>query len=343
MRITRLALAGALLAILTPAPLHAAAEQPPTEKVERARTTDAPVLTPLTEFGTGLASGSAIGPDGALYVTDPNAGSVLRIDRRTGATRTYADGLPTQVLGIGGAMDLEFVGRTAYVLVTLVGGDLAGTPIGDRTVGLYRLGRDGRFRVFADVGTWSEEHPPVTDSFITTGLQYALERRGDGFLVTDGHHNRVLRVGPRGHVSEARAFGNVVPTGLEVVGPVVLTSQAGPIPHDPEDGRVVATFRRHRAPVEVARGASLLVDVELDPRAGLYALSQGRWDGASEGSPASPSTGRLVRVGWRGDLVPVTDGDGDEIVLDRPTSLELVGSTAYVVGLAGTVVTIDNL
>jgi hypothetical protein len=41
--------------------------------------------------------------------------------------------------------------------------------------------------------------------------------------------------------------------------------------------------------------------------------------------------------------VPVTDGAGNELVLDRPTSLELVGDTAYVVGLAGTITRISNL
>ena len=80
-------------------------------------------------------------------MTDPNAGSVLRVDRRTGATSTYAEGLPPQVLGVGGAMDVEFIGRTAYVLVTMVGGDIVGGgPIGDATVGIYRLGRHGQLQ-----------------------------------------------------------------------------------------------------------------------------------------------------------------------------------------------------
>ena len=36
-----------------------------------------------------------------------------------------------------------------------------------------------------------------TDFFVPTGVQYALEPYRGGFLVTDGHHNRVLRVAPR--------------------------------------------------------------------------------------------------------------------------------------------------
>lgn len=303
-----------------------------------------PVLTPLATFGSGLASGSTIGPDGALYVTDPNAGAVLRVDRRTGIVSTFADGLPPQVLGVGGAMDVAFIGRTAYVLVTLVGGDIIGGPhIGDATVGIYRLGRDGDFTAIADIGAWSVDHPPGTDHFITTGVQYALQRYGRGFLVTDGHHNRVLHVGLDGTIDELTAFDNIVPTGLETVGPFVLMAQAGPLPHAPEDGRIVAFPPWSEAAIDIAGGASLLVDVEIGRGTDLYALSQGRWDGVAEGSPAVPHTGRLVKVDWRGGLVPVVDGDGKELVLDRPTSLELVGTTAYVVGLSGTIVRIEGL
>jgi hypothetical protein len=345
MKATRMVIATALVASLAPSAAHAGAiGEASSTTSTMVKRTEGPVVTPLAEFGSGLAAGSTIGPDGALYVTDPNAGSVLRVDRRTGATSTHAEGLPPQVLGIGGAMDVEFIGRTAYVLVTMVGGDIVGGgPIGDATVGIYRLGRDGRFRVIADIGEWSVDHPPATDFFITTGVQYALQRHHRGFLVTDGHHNRVLRVGLDGRIAEALTLGNVVPTGLETIGPVVLVAQAGPLPHNPDDGKIVASVRRWRTPIDIAHGASLLVDVEFNPRAGLYAVSQGQWDGVAEGSPASPNTGRLVKVDGHGNLVPVVDAGGSEIVLDRPTSLELVGDTAYVLGLTGTIVKIENL
>ena len=303
----------------------------------------APEVTTLATFGNGLAAGSTIGPDGALYVTDPNAGSVLRVDTRTGEVSTFADGLPPQVLGVGGAMDVAFLEGTAYVLVTMVGGDIVdGDHIGDATVGIYRLDADGQFTTFADIGAWSVEHPPETDYFVTTGVQYALEPYGDGFLVTDGHHNRVLRVAPDGRIDELITFDNIVPTGLETFGPVVLMAQAGALPHRPEAGKVVAFGPSPAAAVEVASGASLIVDVEFGGGS-LYALSQGEWDGVAEGSPASPDTGRLVRIDSSGAFVPVVDGAGDELVLDRPTSLELTGNTAYVVGLTGTIVKIENL
>lgn len=78
-------------------------------------------------------TGRTIGPDDALYVTDGSAGKVLRIDRHSGRTTTYAEGLPTKALSpdVGGPDDVVLVGRTAYVLVTLVSGNAGGTAFGD--------------------------------------------------------------------------------------------------------------------------------------------------------------------------------------------------------------------
>jgi hypothetical protein len=164
-----------------------------------------------------------------------------------------------------------------------------------------------------------------------------------GFLVTDGHHNRVLSVGLDGTVDEFMAFGNIVPTGLETLGPAVLMGELGPVPHVPDDGKVDLLAPWSGRAVELAAGASMIVDVEFGHGLRLYALSQGQWDTVAEGSPAFPNTGRLTQVSWHGRLEPVVDGDGKEIVLDRPTSMEMVGDTAYVVSLAGTIVKIDNL
>ena len=52
-----------------------------------------PVVTLLAEFGSDdFVTGSTIGPDDALYVTDGVAGAVLRIDGRTGDVSPYASG-----------------------------------------------------------------------------------------------------------------------------------------------------------------------------------------------------------------------------------------------------------
>jgi sugar lactone lactonase YvrE len=297
-----------------------------------------PPETPTaTRLVSGLASGSGstVGPDGALYVTEGVAGRVSRVDPQTGAVTTYASGLPPSIVGIGGAMDVAFHNGVAYVLVTLVGPDVGGSSV----VGIYRVDDAAHFTVIADIGAWALAHPPATSFSVPTGVQYAMERYRNGFLVTDGHHNRVLEVTLDGVVTELIAFGNIVPTGLELRGKnTVYMAQAGPVPHLPEDGRIV-TFRAGSTGVtEVARGGRLLVDVEFGSDA-LFALAQGEFTpGNPEGSPANPNTGQLLKV-------VKADGGFTEVVggLNQPTSLELIGDTAYVVTLGGEIWRIDNV
>ena len=82
---------------------------------------------------------------------------------------------------------------------------------------------------------------PHRSSIYRDGVQFALQPVADGFLVTDGHHNRVLRVSSERARSRSRIqFENIVPTGLAVRHGTVFLSQAGPIPHDPATGKVVS-------------------------------------------------------------------------------------------------------
>jgi hypothetical protein len=71
-------------------------------------------------------------------------------------------------------------------------------------------------------------------------------------VVTDGHLNRVLRVTLDGHISVLRAFDNIVPTGLEVVGSKIYMSEAGPVPHLPQDGKIVSFKPKSFGATEVA-------------------------------------------------------------------------------------------
>src|SRR6266498_1592603 len=276
---------------------------------------------------TGLegATGSTIGPGGALYVTEGAAGRISRVDPKTGDITTFASGLPKAIIGIGGAIDVAFIGKTAYVLVTLVGPDVGGSDV----VGIYRVDGPDSFTVVADIGAFSVDNPPDKTNFVPTGVQYALETYRGGFLVTDGHHNRVLRVTLDGEVTELIAFDNIVPTGLDVHGNTVYMAEAGPVPHEPEDGKVVSFRPKSPTATEVASGASLLVDVEFGRGRNLYALSQGVFGGGPPGSPAAPNTGSLVKVNGNGTFALVADG------LDRPTSVEFIRNTAYVVTLTG--------
>jgi hypothetical protein len=135
------------------------------------------------------------------------------------------------------------------------------------------------------------------------------------------------------------SFGNIVPTGLDVRGTRIYVGQAGPIPHLARNGKVVR-FTPKTTARQVASGASLIVDVEFGRGRQLYALSQGIWDlpaiPENEGAPASPDSGRLVRVTKGGGFASVVEG------LDRPTSLEFIRNTAFVTTLTGKVIRIDN-
>ena len=346
---------------------------------------------------TGLqgATGSTVGPDGALYVTEGAAGRISRVDPQTGELTTFASGLPKAIpaVGIGGAIDVAFIDRTAYVLVTLVDPDVGGSDVD----GIYRVDGPDSFTIVADIGDFNINNPPTIPFpfFIPTGVQYALQTFRGGFLVTDGHLNRVLRVtldgerrrdqrvdcdgeisvGERrrdqrvdcdGEISVLIAFDDIVPTGLAVSGNTIYMAEAGPVPHLPQNGKVVAFGPKSTTATVVASGAPLLVDVEFSrgrsetghadcphpalgqnphafthdgprPSCGLYALSQGPGvPGAPPGSPAQPNSGALVKVNGDGTFTIITDH------LNLPTSLEFIGTTAYVVTLTGEIWKIEG-
>src|SRR4030095_13736472 len=294
----------------------------------------------VTGLDTGLesAKGSTVGPDGALYVTEGAAGRISRVDPQTGEVTTFASGLPTAIISIGGAflggaIDVAFIDNIAYALVTLVSPDVGGTHVD----GIYRVDGPDSFTVVADIGEFNLSNPPPTPFDVPTGLRYALQSSRGGFLVTDGHLNRVLRVTVDGEGSVLIPFDNIVSTGLEVRGNTVYMAEAGPVPHLPQNGKVVSFELRSPTATEVASGAPLLVDVEFGPGHRLYALSQGIFPvGGDPGSPALPNAGALVK----------TKGDGFTVItelLDRPTSVEFIGNRAYVVTLTGEIWKIDGV
>ena len=314
-----------LLALGTIAALLAAVAVP-------ASAADAQTRVRVVTTLPGGATGTALGPGGDLYVASPKDGTIYRIDRRSHRVSTFHEGLPAQVLPLGGVMDIAFQGSIAYALVTLVGPDVGG----DAVVGLYRLDGPTSATVVADLGQWSTEHPPSTDFFVPSGVQYALQPFRGGFLVTDGHHNRVLRVGTGGSIEEFATLDNVVPTGMDRRGDTVLLAEAGPVPHLPATGRVVAVDASSgNITGVVASGGRLLVDVERGEGKSLYALAQGVFPaGGDPGAPALPDTGSLLRAASDGSFTTIATG------LDRPTSMEISGLTAWVVGLDGEVVTV---
>jgi len=285
----------------------------------------------LLTTGLSGAWGSTVGPDGALYVA-ATTGAIFRVDPRTGATTTFASGLPTAPNG--GPHDVAFVRGTAYVLVGFITEEAGGAR--GNVDGIYRVDGPSSSTLVADIGQFARDYPPTTDYFIATGVPYALEPYAGGFLVTDGHLNRVYQVDLDGSVSVRIAFDNIVPTGLDVVGSRVYMAEAGPLPHLAADGKVVTFGKRSTTATEVAAGGPLMVDVQAGHGHDLYALAQGDWPlGGQAGSPAAPNTGQLLKVGRHGSLELVADG------LDQPVSFQVIRGTAYVVTLGGEVWTVD--
>src|SRR6056297_3981897 len=294
------------------------------------------VTVPLTshaQFVTGLqgAAGSTVGPGGDIYVTEGLVGRVSRVDPRSGAVTTFADGLPPSVIGVGGAADVAYIGDTGYVLVTLV------SLFSGAVDGIYRIDGPNSYTVIADLGAYTLANPSAGPWDIPTGVQWSIEPYRGGLLVSEAHHNRVLWVSQDGEIRELKAFGNVVPTGMEVLGSTVYLALTGPAPHEPEDDQVVSFDPESDSVQLEASGARLLLDVESGRGRSLFALSQGQWNGQFPGSPAIENDGALWEINADGSLRLVAGG------IDRPTSLEIIGNDAYVVTLTGDIVRIGKI
>ena len=301
------------------------------------------LLTDGLEGGTG----STIGPGGYLYVTERLAGRITRVNPWTGEKETFAENLPVPPIdiGIGGVTDVAFIDGVAYAMVTVVGPAfdvIFQTEYdGPDAVGIYRIDSPDTPTLIADIGAWSAANPPPPDTyFLDHGVQYAIDPFRGGLLVTDGHHNRVLWVSLGGSISEFNVFEDIVPTGLEVHGKTVYMGQAGPTPHLPADGKVVAIDAKSLDTWEVASGAPLVVDVEFGQGRRLYALAQGLWTGTpgqDDGAPADPNTGSLVEINPDGSVTELVYG------LNQPTSMEFIGNDAYVVTLGGEIWVIEDV
>jgi hypothetical protein len=299
----------------------------------------------LATLAGGAGSGSAVGPGGALYVPQPAAGEIWRVDPSSGEKSLFASGLPRRfaALPFGGVMDVAFYGSTAYALVSVVGSsfpaDLFACHPG--LIGIYRIDGPTSSTLVADIGSFACANPPTGFPFVVpTGVQYALEPFRGGFLVTDGHHNRVYQVALDGTVTQLIRFGDIVPTGLAVHGNTIYMAEAGPVPHLSQTGKIVSFEPGSSTATEVASGARLAVDVEFGRGRTLFALSQGFFpctDPSCAGMPASPDTGALMQANANGTMTTIADE------LDQPTSLEIIANTAYVVTLNGEIWKIDDI
>jgi hypothetical protein len=276
----------------------------------------------------GLAGplGGTIGPDGAFYV--PNGTAITRIDPATGAMTNVAEGLPGSEEG-GGVTDLVFIGTDLYVLTS-------GAP--DTANGVYKVEDDDSLELIADIAAFNAANPVDFEDADPAGNPYAIDLLdADTFIVADANHNRLLSIELDGEITEIIAFENLVPTDLAVTADGVYVSFLGPFPHTPETGQVKLVDVAAGTSEDVAAGVPQIIDVEEGPDGQIYALSFGDASTDPEGPPAVPFTGQVLLVNDDGTFSPIVTG------LMLPTSLQFVGTTAYIGTLAGEAWVIENV
>ncbi|HXK34000.1 MAG TPA: ScyD/ScyE family protein [Dehalococcoidia bacterium] len=311
-------------------------------------------------LASGLVTqgGSVLGPDGALYVAEQGSGGdteltappgaglegvdirfgltaqITRIDTATGEKSVAAAGLPSVTFDgepAGGPIDVAFLDGDLHYLTTGSADALGAT---DWPNGVYRVEDDGSSTLVANISEFNNDNPVDFEDAMPGGNPFAFDVRGDGFIVTDGNYNRVLRVDGDGTISILAAFGNVVPTGLEASSGPILMTQLGPFPHDPADGKVVQIGFPSGSVSELASGFSQLIDVQVGPNGNIYVLQFGDQPESPESEEGPP--GRLLIL-QNGQLLPLVE---DVII---PVSLNISGDTAFITSLTGSVWRIDGL
>jgi hypothetical protein len=310
-----------------------------------------------TVLAEGLsATGAAIGPDGALYVPQggtggdqvleppPDAGiegevtfgltgSIVRVDPDTGDVTTVAENLPSLAFdGEGGSIaDVEFSGSSMFFLVT-GSADKLGVP--EWPNGVYRVTSSGQdAQLLTDLSAFNDANPVDFEDAIPGGNPFALERRGTGFIVSDGNYNRLLSIDSSGNASILSQFENVVPTGLAAGSGPVLNTWFSAAPHLAGDSHVVSVGVPSGTVTQLASGPSSMIDVTIGPGGNTYVLQFSDFV-ADETAPPSP-TGRIYRL----------DGTNLTLLVDGfilPTSLNFEGNTAYVTSLIGNVWQIED-
>ena len=287
-----------------------------------------------------------VGPGGSLYVAQPATGEIWRVDPDSGAKTLYASGLPRRFseLPFGGVMDVAFIGSTAYALVSVVGSVFPRRPVRLSPANRRDIPRE---RAYELDRRRRHRHVCVREPAVRVPV-----RCPDGSPVRAGDVSR--RIPRDGRTSQPRASRHAGrhdhatdrvrrrrPDGAGHLRNTIYLAEAGPVPHEPQNGKIVSFEPGSSTATDVASGARLAVDVEMGRGRTLFALSQGLFpcggDPACAGSPASHDTGALMRANGAGGFTTIADE------LDQPSSLEIIGNTAYVVTLGGEVWTIDNV
>ncbi|MBP1636942.1 MAG: repeat containing protein [Acidobacteria bacterium] len=297
-----------------------------------------------SEFATGLENprGLRFGPDGNLYVAEGGLGGtemttpgdceqvaapvgpysggftgrISRIDA-AGHRTTVVDGLPSSQtspnLGslVSGVADVDFIGRTMYVLMAGAG---CSHGLLNTTNGVYRV-QGNSLRLVADLSAWQKAHPvahPEEEDFEPDGTWYSMVAVRGALYAVEPNHGDVVKVTPGGAIRRvvdvSASQGHIVPTSIAYHGNFFLgnlstfpiTIGAAKVLKLTPSGSL-KTWRR---------GLTNVVGVAFDKRARMYVLEST----VAPGLPA-PGFGEIVRIDPSGERTTILSG------LNLPTAM----------------------
>ncbi|HEV2109518.1 MAG TPA: ScyD/ScyE family protein [Thermomicrobiales bacterium] len=262
--------------------------------------------------------GMAFDPNGKLHVAiggspGPNAGVAIIED---GCPRVLAGGFPTARVAfraIAGMADVAVLDDRLYAL-------LAGGNIDDGAMpnGIYEVTGPNDARLIANISAFIRDNPvqSIPGDYDTDGQPYAMLADGDGFLVTEGNSNQLLRIGLDGAVERVvdLSEGHPIPTGLARAGDgeyYVAYFTSAPYP---EGGAKVVSITRDGTITDTWAGLTLVTALTTGADGVLYALEMATGYG-DDPVAIGPGTGRVVRQDGADGVVPIVTG------LDLPAAM----------------------
>jgi len=273
----------------------------------------------VTVVASGLSNprGLSWGADGTLYLAQAGVGGETVLVEAEGFTAlggetssvvSLADGCATPVAEdihsvlwqeagwIWGAMDVEVLGDSLYVLVS-GSGPTWGTP--DLHSGIYRVNDDGSLTLAADIGGWLANNPPkfaAPDYAGQDGSQFDMEPYSDGFLVSIADGGHIVYAIPDGAISlfADLSENHMVPTGIAVDDEMNAYVGFETTPPYPVGSSKVVQITPDGTVSDFWTGLTAVTDVEMSPDGVLYAAEMSI-NNSDEAPFLSSDSGQIVR------------------------------------------------
>jgi hypothetical protein len=295
--------------------------------------------TGIRVVGSGLTNprGLTVTPDGRILVALGGTGgeTAALVELVDGCPVPLVEGIRSYRIVFGapvGVADVAVVDGTIYFLVA--GGDIDSGAIPN---GLYRLTARGDPELVANISAFIRDNPVAErpPDYDTDGQPYHLFPVTDGFLISEGNSNQLLRVALDGQISRVAdlSAGHPIPTGLTVTSDgtiYIATFTAAPYP---EGGAQVLRIGSDGAVEPVWRDLTMITALAVGPDNRLFAVETATGHG-TEADDLNPASGRIVELLPNGSWRPVVTG------LPLPTDLAFAPDGTAVI--AGPVFNADN-